>query len=290
MFPVGSLCFLMPPFSLTGWLQCTSNSFVIRDIFITCFSRNAVSVTFLGGLFFRRPLFGYLLSQLTSCCNISSSVCPSIFWLECRSSSSDTNLRCMDLMVSVVSFFAVEILCHLRNHHGDYCTHCIILATPKPRFFLFPRHSRCVTQRTNGDFDTHAQSRRQDSDVKGTWLLCLGPNDCGRTEIYDCDVCWSKSVRLALLCTLTHLPSLFSLWSRASSQRLFSCLSVPYRDSVQVLSFEVHDGQMPRRSTNVFCSVRSCHIWHGRLHIRQSLCVTDFSRDFVSLWPKTRQG
>ena len=32
--------------------------------------------------------------------------------------------------------------------------------------------------------------------------------------------------------------------------------------------FQVVDGRMLRRSTNVICSVRSCHIWHGRLHIR----------------------
>ena len=40
-------------------------------------------------------------------------------------------------------------------------------------------HSRCVTQRANGDLGTHAQSRQQDSEVKRTWLLCLGSNDCG---------------------------------------------------------------------------------------------------------------
>ena len=134
-------------------------------------------------------------------------------------------------------------------------------------------------------------------DVKGTWLLYLGSNHCGRAEMCDCDVCWlprchpvachlsktlscpsrgfashlpvaryhqssSRSVvpkksdgcppafsevkarklfvvrwgRIVFVCqycaTLTHLPSLFSQWSRASSQRLFSCPSVPYRDSV----------------------------------------------------------
>ena len=44
--------------------------------------------------------------------------------------------------------------------------------------------------------------------------------------------------------------------------------------------FQVHDGQMLRRYTNVFCSLRSCHIWPGRLHIRQSLCVTGFQPGF----------
>ena len=159
---------------------------------------------------------------------------------------------------------------------------------PKQHISLPPRHSRCVTQRVNGDCDTHAQSRRQDYGVKGTWLLYLGSNDCGRAEIGDCDVCWlpnchpvafhcpklcralpeashltclwtgiinhhlavlsqesdccppafsvvkarklfvmngSYSVRLSILCILTHLPSLFSQWSRASS-------SVPYSNSV----------------------------------------------------------
>ena len=134
--------------------------------------------------------FSYLLSHLTSSCNGSSSVCPSIFWLECRS-SSDTNPRCMDLLVSVISpALVVEILCHERSHRGGSCTRCIILATPKPHISLPPRHSRYVTQRASGDLGTHAQSRRQDSDVKGTWLLCLGSNDCERTEVCHSDVCW----------------------------------------------------------------------------------------------------
>ena len=168
----------------------------------------------------------------------------------------------------------------------------------------------------NGDFDTHAQSRRQDSGVKGSWLLYLGSNDCGRAEICDCDVCWpprchpgafhlsqvssiiislccpknltvvlhrlvrlrqescsscigSNSVRLAILYILTQLPSLFSQWSRASSQRLFSCPSVPHRDSVSVLS--VSGALWPdAEATHECIFVSNCHTRHGRLHIRQS--------------------
>ena len=78
------------------------------------------------------------------------------------------------------SALVVEILWHQRSHRGDYCTRCIILATPEPCLSLFPLRSRCVTQRANGDLGTHAQSRQQDSEVKGTWLLCLGSNDCER--------------------------------------------------------------------------------------------------------------
>ena len=40
--------------------------------------------------------------------------------------------------------------------------------------------------------------------------------------------------------------------------------------------FQVLDGQMLRRSTNVFCSVWSCLMRHGRLHIRQNWCVLGF--------------
>ena len=34
--------------------------------------------------------------------------------------------------------------------------------------------------------------------------------------------------------------------------------------------FQVLDGPMLRRSTNAPCSVQNCHMWHGRLHIRQN--------------------
>ena len=40
--------------------------------------------------------------------------------------------------------------------------------------------------------------------------------------------------------------------------------------------FQVVDGRMLRRPTNVFCSVRSCHIWHGGLHIRLNWYVAGF--------------
>ena len=100
----------------------------------------------------------------------------------------------------------------------------------------------------------------------------------------------SNGVRLAIPCTLTHRPFLFSQLSRASSQGFFSCPPVPYRDSVSVLSvsgvlrsYAEGDPRMyfvlsrAVASSTVDCTFVRTDAW------------LDFSRDLVSLWPKTRQ-
>ena len=51
-----------------------------------------------------------------------------------------------------------EILWHRRSYRGG-CTRCVILATPKPRVSLPPRHSQCVTEWANGHLGTCAQSK-----------------------------------------------------------------------------------------------------------------------------------
>ena len=75
----------------------------------------------------------------------------------------------------------------------------------------------------------------------------------------------------AILCTLTHLPSRFSPVVSCFIREVFSPVH-PFHTGIQCscCRLQVHDDQMLTRSTNVFCSVPSCHIWHGRLHIRQN--------------------
>ena len=82
-------------------------------------------------------------------------------------------------------------------------------------------------------------------------------------------------------CALSPIFLLCFPSSLALHHRGFSPVH-PFHTGIQCrcCRFQVHDGQMLRRSTNVFCSVRSCHIWHGRLHIRQSLCVSGFQPGF----------
>ena len=76
----------------------------------------------------------------------------------------------------------------------------------------------------------------------------------------------SNSVRLAILCTLTHLPSLFS-----SS---FRCLMVRCGDDPRM--YFVQSRTFTRGTVD--CTFVRADAW------------LDFSRDLVSLWSKTRQG
>ena len=87
----------------------------------------------------------------------------------------------------------------------------------------------------------------------------------------------SSSVRLAIPCTLTRRPFLCFPSSLALHHRWFSPVH-PFHAGIQCrcCQFLVLGGQMLRRSTNVRCSVRNCHMWHGRLHIRQYWCVAGF--------------
>ena len=101
-----------------------------------------------------------------------------------------------------------------------------------------------------------------------------------------CSSCiWSNSVRLAILCTFTHLPLLFSHQSRASSQGFFSCPSVPCREfSVGAVGFRCLMARM--------YFVLSGGVTHGTVDctfVRTDAWL-NFSRDLVSLRPKTRQG
>ena len=99
-------------------------------------------------------------------------------------------------LYGLVGFLAfAEILCHRRSHRGDYCTHCIMSATPKPRVSLSPRHPRCVAQWANGNLGTHAQSRQQDSEVEAAWQLRFESNDCEKAGVCCCDVCWVSRCR-----------------------------------------------------------------------------------------------
>ena len=125
-----------------------------------------------------------------------------------------------------------------------------------------------LTRLWPGIINRHLALLSQESDSR--------PSAFSEVLAIGCSSCIGSSVRLAIPCTLTHLPSLFSQSSRASSQRFFSCPSVPCRDSVLVVLSVSGAGTVT--------------LWHGRLQIRQELMRwLDFSRDLVSLWPKTRQ-
>ena len=69
--------------------------------------------------------------------------------------------------------------------------------------------------------------------------------------------------------TVYSKPSSFSVFPVVSR---FITLSIRSMQgfSAGAVSFQVLGGQMLKRSKNVFCSVRNCHMWHGRLHIRQN--------------------
>ena len=99
----------------------------------------------------------------------------------------------------------------------------------------------------------------------------------------------SNGVRLAIPCTLTHRPSLFSQQSRASSQGFFSCPSVPCRDSVWVLSVSGarwSDVDDPRIYFVLLGTVTCGTV--DFTFVRTDAWLY-FSRDLVSLWPETRQ-
>ena len=86
--------------------------------------------------------------------------------------------------------------------------------------------------------------------------------------------CCTKNLTVVLLRSV-------ELWQKGCSSALhhrgFSPVH-PFHAGIQCrcCRFQVLDGQMLRRFTSVLCSVRSCHIWHGMLHIRQNTCVAGF--------------
>ena len=73
--------------------------------------------------------------------------------------------------------------------------------------------------------------------------------------------------------TMYSHPSSLSVFpvSLALHHRGFSLVN-PFHAKIKCRchQFLVLCGRMLGRSTNVFCSVSSCHTWHGRLHIRQN--------------------
>ena len=74
----------------------------------------------------------------------------------------------------------LKVLWHRKSRRGGCCTHWMILATPKPRVSLSPRHPRCVTYWTNGNLVAHVQPGQQCSKVKKAWHLWLESNGCER--------------------------------------------------------------------------------------------------------------
>ena len=211
-----------------------------------------------------------LLASSTSSCTRSSSVRHSTFWLECRFSSLDTDFRCMDfrdlaLVVDdgstqlariflfrtirsgfdqqVTTFLrrdaVVEFLWHWRSRRGGCCTRCIILATPhRASPFLLG--------------------------ILSVWTVVLLRSV--RFWQKGCSSCiGSNSVRHS-----HPSSSVFPVVSRFITG-VFSFVR-PFRAGIQCrcCQFQLLDGQTLRRSTKIFCSVRNCHMWYGRLRMRQN--------------------
>ena len=211
----------------------------------------------------------------------------------------DPVVDCLSLLLQWQRF---EILWHKRSRCGGCCTHGIILATPKPRVRLPPRHPRCVAQRANGDLGTHVQLGCQVSScgISFAKLCCTLPDASHLTRLWpgiinphlallfqesDSRLSAVSEVlakRLFVLHWVEWCSSGDTVYSHPSSFSFFPVVSRfitgffspvhPFHAGIQCRCCQllVLGGLMLKRSTNVFCSVRNCHMWPGRLHIRQN--------------------